>query len=700
MTDDDRTLPAHDDAQTASFSGPPASDAAALPTPARIGEIELIRELGRGGMGVVWLGRDCMLGRDVAVKLMVASSLSRLDREVGAFIDGARAAAQVRSPNLTEIYSAGVHEGTPYIIMQYSPGRSLTQFLKQPGGLTRPASLAILREVCRAAADLHEGGVVHGDIKPSNVLIEPGGKVLMTDFGLSVSRPRELIGSASEAVGGTPVYMSPELFDGSATYQSDVYAIGMMAFEMLHGHPAFSGSFAGLRLLHRQSSLPWKLSEDEASPALREVIERATHKSPRLRYRSGRHLLEALERAIVGPSVWGEAMNHLDQLSRTAGVDAAEDHSPSSSRRGSSYYEVIDELAKLRASSHAAQRSEYMPPPAAAAPTLVYSGPLVDEPITCMRCDYSLVSLPHDGNCPECAAPVALSLDPRRICFASPASLLRMHRATRLITATVFTLLVLLFFTPLLTPLAGSQATVMVATALWLLALAVEACVLWAATVPCPPDPKYTPARFDTLWRSAVRATAMAAVCLLLETTYLSMSFEEGKAPSPLFPACLLATAFMLAAAGFSWHGWIVHLLARAWSAHNGWINASTFDEFWPLATKRLWRGPLLVWSTVSISLALLAAIMSLQKLRDPSSLFLVPVFLLTGLMIGVLVTSFVLVTSVRRAIRFARMSRGYLKSGPAHAGNTHPNPGAPSDTAPPSPPAPRESPSPGRSPS
>jgi len=399
----------------------PAEAATLVPPapPRRVGEIELLRELGRGGMGTVWLGHDTLLGRDVAVKFLLNAPASRDDPNFTGFVRSAELAAQVKSKRLTEIYSAGVSDGVPYLVMEYSAGVALSAVLHRHGAFSVPLTLAVMEAVCEGAADLHEHGVVHGDFKPANVLVESDGRIVVTDFGLAVARPREQVGGSAQGFGGTPAYMAPELFEGKATYQTDAYALGIMLYELLAGAPPFQGSFAELARRHREESVPVERLPDSVPAGLRELIARATEKSPRLRSKSGRHLLDALRRSVPDPSVWDKGRAELTGLKRTGGHSEAPADSASPGAPSSSYYDALHALS----SSHAMARLESPAPdgeemPAPLTPVGAPTDPRIVMSLACVACHYDLRGLAPDSACPECSTPIGESLDPERLIFA------------------------------------------------------------------------------------------------------------------------------------------------------------------------------------------------------------------------------------------------------------------------------------------
>ncbi len=283
-----------------------------------VGPVRLIREIGRGGMGTVYRGHDRLLGRDVAVKFLrdaVAPDASAVAR----FLDEMRAAAAVRHPNLVPVYHADVDAAVPYLVMEFVDGPTLRRLVDRTGALPVELALIVLADVATAVAALHERGLLHRDLKPANVLIDDDGTARVTDFGLAARLPgvaegarwtsglggAATVGGAAGEAAGTPLYMAPELFEGRASPRSDVYALGMTAFEVLTGRRPFAFDRAApveeVRAAHQSRPLPveW-LAEAGVPPALVEVVERAGHKQAMFRYKSAQEFLRALKSAGGG----------------------------------------------------------------------------------------------------------------------------------------------------------------------------------------------------------------------------------------------------------------------------------------------------------------------------------------------------------------------------------------------------------------
>ena len=172
-------------------------------------------------------------------------------------MDEARAAASVRHPNLTQIFHADLDGSTPYLVLEYVPGPTLRQLLDHAAELSVPVTVAVVGDVASAVAELHARGIIHRDIKPSNVLVDQEGRVFVTDFGLAIRRSHSVPTGASETdFAGTPAYMAGEMFEGRVSARTDVYAMGVMAFQLLTGSTPFSGTFLELRDKQVREPLP------------------------------------------------------------------------------------------------------------------------------------------------------------------------------------------------------------------------------------------------------------------------------------------------------------------------------------------------------------------------------------------------------------------------------------------------------------
>ncbi|MDQ3542922.1 MAG: protein kinase, partial [Actinomycetota bacterium] len=212
--------------------------------PAIINErYELIKRIGRGGMADVFLARDRLLDRNVAIKMLFAefavdpNFVERFRRE-------AQAAANLSHPNIVNVFDWGKHQGTYFIAMEYVDGRTLADILRSNGNLTSKQAAEIASEVAAALGFAHAAGLVHRDIKPANILIGTNGSVKVADFGIAraLNAPTEQNLTQAGAVMGTATYFSPEQAQGAQPDpRSDLYSLGIVMYEMIAGRPPFTG---------------------------------------------------------------------------------------------------------------------------------------------------------------------------------------------------------------------------------------------------------------------------------------------------------------------------------------------------------------------------------------------------------------------------------------------------------------------------
>ncbi|WP_019631607.1 serine/threonine-protein kinase [Actinomadura atramentaria] len=200
----------------------------------------LLDRLATGGMGEVWRARDDALARDVAVKL--PRPAFALDPAAGArFAAEARFAAALRHGAIAQVFDTGEHDGRPYLVMELLAGEPLAAVLARRGGLPVAAALDVLAQAADALAAAHAAGIVHRDVKPANLMVGPDGTVKITDFGIARG-PAGMSDTQSGVVMGTALYLSPEQASGGrATPASDLYALGVVAYECLTGMPPFDG---------------------------------------------------------------------------------------------------------------------------------------------------------------------------------------------------------------------------------------------------------------------------------------------------------------------------------------------------------------------------------------------------------------------------------------------------------------------------
>ncbi|HUK34949.1 MAG TPA: serine/threonine-protein kinase, partial [Vicinamibacterales bacterium] len=244
------------------------------------GRYRLVSLLGRGGMGEVYRADDLTLDQPVALKFLPAGVAADPDR-LAQFHAELRIARQVSHKNVVRLYDLGDHEGRRFLTMEYVDGEDLATLLRRIGRLPHDKAVDIARQLCAGIAAAHERGVLHRDLKPANVMIDGDGNVRITDFGLAVAA-----GAGAAPRAGTPQYMAPEqLMGGDASVKTDIYALGLILFEMFTGKRAFDAkTFKELLTLHesRTVATPSSMVRD-LDPAVERVILRCLEHDVALR---------------------------------------------------------------------------------------------------------------------------------------------------------------------------------------------------------------------------------------------------------------------------------------------------------------------------------------------------------------------------------------------------------------------------------
>lgn len=294
--------------------------------PRQIGNVKLGDELGRGAGGVVLAGFDAVLNRKVAVKLLRTSTGGAGDGELQHFVEGVRSAAAVKHPNILTVYQVDIIAGMPVLVMEYVDGISLRDLLRRSGALEPPLSLYMARTIAAGIEALHDARIVHHDLKPANVLFDRDGHAHVCDFGLARRLSAASQAQGEQSISGTPLYMAPEMFTGAVSPQSDVYALGVMLFEMLDGRPPFSAvSMDEMRARHSDDPVPVeRLAQGGVSEELCDVVRRAMQKTRILRHKTAGHFLRALE--SLSPARAADTI-HAQRIAEIVNADAAVDSS-------------------------------------------------------------------------------------------------------------------------------------------------------------------------------------------------------------------------------------------------------------------------------------------------------------------------------------------------------------------------------------
>ena len=263
------------------------------------GRYKILQVIGGGGMSNVYLAHDIILNRDVAIKIL-RYDLSNEEELHRRFQREALSATSLTHPNIVSIYDVGEDEDMHYIVMEYIKGKTLKQYIQEFSPLSSARSVHIMKQLTSAIAHAHENGIIHRDIKPQNILMDEEGNVKITDFGIATS-----LGATSytqtNSVIGTVHYLSPEQARGGlATMKSDIYALGIVLYELLTGELPFSGESAvSIALKHLQAETPSVREFDATIPqSVENIVLKATAKDASHRYANAEEMQEDLETCL------------------------------------------------------------------------------------------------------------------------------------------------------------------------------------------------------------------------------------------------------------------------------------------------------------------------------------------------------------------------------------------------------------------
>ena len=287
---------------------------------------EVVQHIGQGGMADVFLAIDTILNRHVAIKILRsdqstdAISILRFERE-------AQAATTLAHPNIVEIYDVGEYKNHHYIVMEYVAGKTLKKVIRDRAPLLNLEAVDTMKQLTSAVAEAHKRGIIHRDIKPQNVIVKSDGSLKILDFGIATAKGSAQLTQANNVMGSVH-YLAPELAKGEpASPQSDIYALGIVFYEMLTGDVPFKADQAvQIALQHMREPMP---SVRKANPnvpqSVENIIIRATAKNPKLRYQSCDEMLKDLEKGMSPEHQNDKPLSLKDPIDKTPTKQEKED---------------------------------------------------------------------------------------------------------------------------------------------------------------------------------------------------------------------------------------------------------------------------------------------------------------------------------------------------------------------------------------
>jgi len=306
------------------WKGPPQAAAtgaiAVSAEPQRFGDFELLQEIARGGMGVVYRARQMTLNRIVALKMILSGRLAT-DEDITRFRTEAEAAARLQHPHIVAVHDVGAIDGQHYFSMDFIEGTSLAQKL-QNGPLPGRTAARYVRLIARAIHHAHKQGILHRDLKPSNILIDAEDEPHITDFGLAKRLGGDSGQTRTGVVLGTPSYMAPEQAAGKSQQLGpacDIYGLGAVLYELITGRPPFRAETpldTVMQVMDRDPPPP-RLLNSNIDHDLETICLKCLEKDPRRRYATAEALAEDLRRYLNDEPISARSFNVLDRLART-----------------------------------------------------------------------------------------------------------------------------------------------------------------------------------------------------------------------------------------------------------------------------------------------------------------------------------------------------------------------------------------------
>jgi serine/threonine protein kinase len=318
--------------------------------PGRVGNVRLGEMLGEGGGGAVFSGYDEALGRKVAVKVLHRQVGRTSEASRQELVVGVRSAARVKHPNIVTVHTVDMVGGMPVIVMEFVDGLSLSAMLRRTGAMELPSGLFVMRSVTSAVGALHDAGVIHRDVKPANILFDRDGVAHVCDFGLACTFQTGTAGNEVDTVGGSPLYMAPEVFAGNVSPQGDVYSLGVMLFEVLAGRPPFmADTIEEMRQRHRDDAPPMQILERREVPEdVIALVGRALHKSKILRFKTATHMLRALARLEASGTRDDPLRMQLARIIVAGDGDARREQSAKTDTHSMTTFDMVAERARRK----------------------------------------------------------------------------------------------------------------------------------------------------------------------------------------------------------------------------------------------------------------------------------------------------------------------------------------------------------------